>query len=318
MTAPKPAELFVGDPPPRNHAELRDRLLRLYEQGGRPSYKEMDAAARTVGVALAKATLSDLRNDKYRDRRSGWDVVKGVVAGCLLCSGESKETVAVELDRWRSWWSHVSIESGEVVTKTARPSAAEPPMTMAPSEAAPLAPGRRRQRWLARRWLVPVVCVACFGAGFGAGTIDWSKGTDPSLAYGPCGEALGKNIQHGSTVLLAEGGPPGKPVPDRRIELRTQQNPDYGWIAWSHLETSTSDLDRLWLDWSYFPAPNDPSAYRQCGAQPISAGRDTPALLVSDASGRDRWFRACGQAPYKDRAPDYSGTFCTSWTRPRI
>ncbi|MCP3801704.1 hypothetical protein NLX83_20790 [Allokutzneria sp. A3M-2-11 16] len=304
MSAPKAPGL------PTDHAELRERLLRLYEESGRPSYKAMDTAARTYGVALARATLSDLRNEKYRDRRNGWDVVKAVVVGCLLCRGETDETVSEELERWQGWWLHVSVEAGEFVNrKAAKP---EPESETEPEP-------ERKRRWLARRWRVLAACTACFALGTATGVVaaTWEQGPDPSLAYGPCGESLARSGKHGSTVLLADTGPHGKPVMDRLIELRVQVHPEHGWIAWARLEKSASDVDRVWLDWSYFRSPNDQSGWRQCGAQPISQGRETPAMLIRDAGGRERWFRACGQAPYWDRAPDHSGTFCTSWTRPR-
>jgi hypothetical protein len=36
--------------------------------------------------------------------------------------------------------------------------------------------------------------------------------------------------------VLADTGPRGKPVQDRLVELRIQEHPDRGWIAWtSHL-----------------------------------------------------------------------------------
>ncbi|WP_344875258.1 hypothetical protein [Allokutzneria multivorans] len=293
---------------PASHAELRERLLRLYEESDRPSYKAMDTAARTHGVALARATLSDLRNEKYRDRRNGWDVVKAVVVGCLLCRGETEETVAAELERWRGWWSHVSVESGEVVNRkaAARP---EPP---APEPV-------RGRGWFARRWRVLLACVVSFVLGIAVGVLaaTWEDGSDPSLAYDACGEAVAPTSQHGSLALIAETGPPKKVVRDRLIQLKVQLHPAHGWIAWAHLEKTGDPQDRLWLDWSYQESPKDHSRWRQCGAQSISVGVDTPALLVKDAGGRERWFRACGQVPDWHRAPTANGTFCTSWTRPR-
>ncbi|WP_086828278.1 hypothetical protein [Allokutzneria sp. NRRL B-24872] len=296
---------------PASHAELRARLLRLYEESDRPSYKAMDTAARTHGVALARATLSDLRNEKYRDRRNGWDVVKAVVVGCLLCRGESQESVSAELERWHGWWSHVSVEAGEFVNR--KPAAKPEPPAPEP-EPEPL----RERPWFVRRWRVVLACVSSFAVGTATGAVamTWEPGPDPSLAYDLCGEAVGPTSRHGSLALIAETGPPKKVVRDRLIQLRVQLHPDHGWIAWARLEKTGDPQDRLWLDWSYQDSPKDHSRWRQCGAQSISAGVDTPALLVTDAGGRKRWFRACGQVPDWHRAAIKDGTFCTSWTRP--
>ncbi|MGH3915937.1 MAG: hypothetical protein ACRDTC_21390 [Pseudonocardiaceae bacterium] len=123
----------------------------------------------------------------------------------------------------------------------------------------------------------------------------------------------------GQTVLLADRGPHSKPIQDRRIELRTQKHPEHSWILWAHLAETPSTLDRLWLDWSYQEDPDNQDEFRQCGAQPVSDGPDTPALLARDSEGRPRWFRACGQVyPAEQRAPDDYGSYCTSWTRPRV
>jgi hypothetical protein len=85
------------------------------------------------------------------------------------------------------------------------------------------------------------------------------------------------------------------PISRRRHQMST----DYGWTG------ATSRIRRVWAD------------FRQCGAQPVSDGRDTPALLARDSQGAPRWFRACGQVyPLEQRAPNASGTYCTSWTRP--
>jgi hypothetical protein len=169
--------------------------------------------------------------------------------------------------------------------------------------------------------IIAVSAAAGFGIGIATAGV-WghsSPGPDPSLAYGICAEAIEPSAQVGRIALLADTGPHGKPTQDRLIELRVQKHPDRGWIAWAYLARTPSNLDRLWLDWSYLQDPgSDQSNYRQCGAQPVIEGRGTRGILVTDETGRPRWFRACGQVPIEDRAPDRSGTFCTSWTRPRV
>ena len=137
------------------------------------------------------------------------------------------------------------------------------------------------------------------------------KPDSPLLAYGHCGEALPPKDTTPFTVVISAPGPVGNPVPNRTIELRTD-----GTAAWAHLEPSRDVLDRLWFDWSYERAPDSEPRWRQCGAQPITAGASTPAVRVADDAGRARWFRACAQVPPHHRGPRISGTFCTDWVSP--
>jgi hypothetical protein len=287
----------VDDQAPANVAEFRERLLELDERSGRPSHRLVDTAGREYGTAVAKATLSEFRNRRSKGLPR-WDFVRAVVTSALVARGLSKDEVAVHLDTWHTWWKDLVVASGQPLREKRTPPPPPPP----------------RRHWK----LVAAAAVAGFGLGALVFGVRWPWSPDPSLAYGPCGEQVAMTTQVGSTALLFEQGPPGKPTPDRRIELRVQKHPDRGWIAWAQLAVSASPLDRLWLDWSYVARPTDQAQWRQCGAQPISAGKATPGLLAVDAGGRRRWFRACGQAPVEDRAPDRSGTFCTSWTRPDV
>jgi hypothetical protein len=117
----------------------------------------------------------------------------------------------------------------------------------------------------------------------------------------------------------------GDLVVDRR-ELRGLEDPDDGGDG-THDTTSVATTVEATpvlattkprsMDWSYQQNPASMADFRQCGAQPVSDGRDTPALLARDSQGTPRWFRACGQVyPLEQRAPNASGTYCTSWTRP--
>jgi hypothetical protein len=129
-----------------------------------------------------------------------------------------------------------------------------------------------------------------------------------------CAEELVPDPGVAPAVLAQDFGPADAVVPDRLIELRAYQDPRHGWIAWAHLAESASSRDRLWVDWSYLPEPAERNQWRQCGPHPISAGPDSPAIRTVDADGRERWFRACGQAPLEDRPPDSRRrSFCTGW-----
>jgi hypothetical protein len=298
------------DRPPANVREFRRRLLRLDTESGRPSHREIDTIGREYGSAVAKATLSEFRND----RSSGlprWDFVRAVVAGGLVKRGLTRDEVTVHLDTWHTWWKELVIASGQPLREAPAAKPAPPADVPAP------APARRRP-WL----LVAIAAITAGAVGFGAGALVFGRhlpwSADPSLQYGPCAEQVGHSTQVGSVALLFEEGPPGKPLQDRRVELRVQKHPIRGWIAWAYLQKTASPLDRLWLDWSYLSSPIEQSQWRQCGAQPISEGSATPGLLATDSAGQPRWFRACGQAPTQDRAPDRTGTFCTSWTRPAV
>lgn len=135
----------------------------------------------------------------------------------------------------------------------------------------------------------------------------------PLLAYGRCGEALTPDPRTPSvTVAWSEAARTA--IRDRRVEVRAQRHPAYGWIVWTALPKSASNLDRLWLDWSYHRDPGDAALWRDC-AQPVTAGVTTPAMKATDDAGRTRWFRACGQVPPPDRGPRISGVFCTEWAR---
>lgn len=161
------------------------------------------------------------------------------------------------------------------------------------------------------------------GIGIGVGT-RWDDRTagpgyqprmnSPLLGYALCGEEREPDPGVPVSVVQYSTGF-GTPIRNRRVELQAQRHPQFGWIVWAQLVESTSELDRLWLDWSYERDPEHDSLWRDC-AQPSTAGRATPAIHVFDDLGRTRWFRACGQVPPPDRGARLSGTFCTDWGRP--
>jgi hypothetical protein len=302
---------------PTTIADFRARLRALRAAAGDPSYAALGAAARGGGAMLAKATLSEFCRDVHPHRLPRQDFVRAFVRACLTCTGASTEHVDAEVARFDRWWTALVLDLG--LTPPPPPA---PTLGDQRAEAVDDAtPSPTRRTW--QRWAVIALAVTLAGAGgFAAGvltTTGWSYpwSSDPSLSLGPCAEAIGPATRVGSTVLLFEIGPHGKEVQDRRIELRVQRHPERGWVAWARLERSSSAADRLWLDWSYFRTPGDQSQFRQCGSQMVTDSRETPAILVEDDAGRHRWFRACGQVPTADRAPDQSGTFCTSWSRPR-
>lgn len=289
---------------PRSVAEFRERLRRLHTTCGAPRNAEIRRAIRGVAVPqLAASTLSEFFSDARPGTLPRQDFVRAFVAGCLLHDDTSPDTVDEALTRWDTWWCAVVAGTGQPPIKVV-----VPPSTTRP-------PGRARIR-------VVLLATVCVVAGFAAGALvfGWDRSpwsADPSLVYDTCAEKIHYSRVVGQTTLIADRGPHGRPIQDRRIELRTQQHPQHGWIVWSHLAETPSPIDRLWLDWSYRENPDGMDEFRQCGAQPISDGPDTPALLARDTDGRPRWFRACGQVyPLEHRAPSMSGTFCTSWTRP--
>ncbi|GAA4009469.1 hypothetical protein GCM10022247_34510 [Allokutzneria multivorans] len=167
------------------------------------------------------------------------------------------------------------------------------------------------------RWLVVVLVSAVLG--FAAGhalffaTIGPSapKPDSPLMAHGHCAESLPPNDTAPFTIAISAQGPVGAPAPDRTIALRSD-----GSAVWAHLEPSRDPLDRFWFDWSYERAPSSEPRWRQCGAQSITSGASTPAVLATDGSGRARWFRACAQVPPHHRGPRVSGVFCTDWVSP--
>jgi len=129
-----------------------------------------------------------------------------------------------------------------------------------------------------------------------------------------CAEEIVSDSGVASTVLAQNTGPADAVTPNRLIELRAHYDPRHGWIAWAHLAKSASDRDRLWMDWSYLPLPDERNQWRQCGPHPISSGPDSPAVKAVDSGRRERWFRACGQAPPEDRPLESKrNSFCTSW-----
>ncbi|MFE5563901.1 hypothetical protein ACFQ68_02825 [Amycolatopsis japonica] len=303
--------------------QFRERMRTLRAECGNPTQAEMRQAIATFKVdKLPRATLSEFLNDVRAHSLPRWEFVRAFVAACLLCKGKPSAMVSEELLLWAAWWTGVNRLDGDPPPSAPLATtleAVEPPPTDSPDpepERAEVSHGRFRT-------VLIVATSTVIGLAAGAALTGWwlrpSTGPDPSLAYGICAEAVPPTTGVGHTVLSAETGPPGKPVPDRRIELRVQRHPDRGWIAWAQLERSASPLDRLWLDWSYLSNPgSDHADYRQCGAQTLDVGRGTPGILVVDEQDRPRWFRACGQAPPEHRAPDRSGTFCTSWNRPRV
>jgi hypothetical protein len=304
----------MPDSPPSTIGEFRARLLQLRLACGSPSYSKMRTSARSLGVGqLAPATISDFIAGKHPHALPRKEFFRPFVAGCLAQSGRGADEVQRQLEIWDEWW-------GQLVLAGTQP---PPP---APPDPEPVAPAEPPAPPASRRRLRPVLIAALvlvLGAVLGGSVVRWLDtrydGPDPSLDYGTCAETIGHSTVVGSIALSAERGPPGRADQDRSVELRVQKHPVRGWIAWSRLTRSTSPLDRLWLDWSYIPTPTaDLSQFRQCGAQPVADGVDTVGLLVVDEQGRKRWFRACGQVPVEDRAPDRTGTFCTSWTRPRV
>jgi hypothetical protein len=130
-----------------------------------------------------------------------------------------------------------------------------------------------------------------------------------------CAEQLIPPQAEASFTVLAQGiGPADAERPDRLVELRAYHDPHYGWVVWTHLTKSTSSRDRLWLDWSYLSEPTDRNQWRQCGPNAINFGPDSFAVQAVDSTQRQRWFRACGQAPPEDRPIGSKHTsFCTSW-----
>lgn len=139
----------------------------------------------------------------------------------------------------------------------------------------------------------------------------------PDLAFGPCAETLSPAPDVPEQVLVSEVGPDGYVNPNRRVELMAQRHPRHGLLIWARFTTSTSISDRIWFDWTYHDEDyGDYSKYRQCGAQPTTRSRDTPAALATDAAGLKRMLRACGQVPARERVPGESGTICTQWVIP--
>lgn len=346
----------LPDGAPETIADFRARLLWLRTECGSPSYTTMRNGAKRLDQALlAPATISDFVSNKHPNALPRKEFVRAFVAGCLASRNVDPAVIHHRLGVWDDWWADLVVHSGQALAArpvppvaAARPSgavAAPEPSAGAPAgdavpgqvgqaEAVPgqvapeppaavptrALPAEPRAWWRRPTFAAAVGVVLGLVSGMAVMRFApvWER-TDPSLAYGPCAEAIGPSTVVGSVVLSEERGPHGKPVQDKLIQLRVQQHPERGWVVWSRLARSTSPLDRLWLDWSYLPTPTaDTSEYRQCGAQPVSDGVETPALLVRDERDRQRWFRACGQAPVEHRAPNRSGTFCTSWTRPRI
>jgi hypothetical protein len=293
---------------PRTVQEFRSRLGELHRECGSPANAEIRRAIRCVNVPqVAASTLSEFFNGLRPTVLPRQDFVRGFVTGCLLHSGASMVTVTEALDQWDGWWSAVVASTGQ------------PPIKVDTRVEAP-------QTDIVDSWwqrpLTLGIATVCTLLGFSAGALwfGWDElwsAHDPSLAYDTCGEKLAPSPVAGQIVLIADRGPHGRPIQDRRIELRLQDHPQHGWILWAHLAATPSDVDRLWMDWSYQQNPASMADFRQCGAQPVSDGRDTPALLARDSQGTPRWFRACGQVyPLEQRAPNASGTYCTSWTRP--
>jgi hypothetical protein len=331
-------------------AEFRQRLRQLRADSGHPTQAQMRKAIATFDVdKLAPATLSEFLGDVRAHSLPRWEFVRSYVAACLLYDGNTPQQVNAQLKSWAHCWKDLAAGTGAgVVTPESRQTGesamadesrvngvadesgrngqadvagvtSESRQTGVAGESGGAVP-RLRRRWI-RGFLVVLGSAAVgFGGGLVVAGSSWDRplDQDPSLGYGICAEAITPSTQVGRVALLADTGPHGKPVQDRRIELRVQQHPERGWIAWAYLERTPSNLDRLWLDWSYLEHPGSQADYRQCGAQPVTENPGTPGILVSDERGRPRWFRACGQVPTEDRAPNQNGTFCTSWTRPRI
>ncbi|WP_163566841.1 hypothetical protein [Fodinicola feengrottensis] len=192
--------------PPGSVREFRLRLLALDTESGRPAHREIDSIGRDYGSAVAKATLSEFRNE----RSSGlprWDFVQAVVAGCLVASGLSRDEVTVHLDIWHTWWKDLVIASGQPLREApAKP----PPQVKAEPVAvpAPVRPGRR--------WLIAAIAAAVL-VGFGAGAVvtGWRlpSSADPSLEYGPCAEQIGQSTRVGSGRAVVRTGPAGQAEP---------------------------------------------------------------------------------------------------------
>lgn len=292
-----------GSQAPATVTEFRDRLFQLHQRCGRPSYTVMRQAAEAhATVRLAKATLSEFLADKHPNRLPRQDFVTAFVVGCRYPDQPDPAELAAELRQWDQWWSALVVATGA------------PPTASAPRSAEVAS-----RPWYRRHQTVSVGIVSGLaGCLLGSWVVPplAGPGSDPSIRFGPCGERIAATVRVGHVALLTQTGPPGLASQDRLVELRVQRHPGRGWIAWAQLARSTSDLDRLWLDWSYFKAPTDQELWRVCGSQSVTVGAGTPALLVNDAEGRPRWFRACAQVPAADRAPDRTGTFCTSWRHP--
>jgi hypothetical protein len=296
---------------PRTVQEFRRRLRELHAECGAPASADIRRAIRDVTTVpgLAASTLSEFFSDTRPTVLPRQDFVRGFVAGCLLHSGAASEDVTEAVEQWDDWWRAVLTSTGQPPIRIGKPS------TDTPSDSLP--PWWRRHSTL-------IAAVGCGVLGFAMGTLmmgwdRWTSTSDPSLAYDTCAENLQISRVVGQIALIADRGPHSKPIQDRRIELRAQKHPQHGWILWAHLAETPSNVDRLWLDWSYHENPTTMTEFRQCGAQPISDGADTPAIQARDVQGRPRWFRACGQVyPAEQRAPNASGTFCTSWTRPDV
>ncbi|MFI6323116.1 hypothetical protein ACIBG8_36690 [Nonomuraea sp. NPDC050556] len=298
---------------------FREALIDLYTRSGSPSHPVLSASARQyTDLRIAKSTLYDLRNRTYADALPKLDFVTVVVAGCLALGGASASEVEAETARWEQHWRRILSDQNEPVPLR-RPSAHAPsgPALSDASARALLKALVTEPRRRVRLAVAVVAVAAAIGLTLGI-TVANAAGEPPALtAFAPCAEGVVADPGAAYTVLLFEPGPPGNPYPVRQVELRTQVSRGQ-WIVWSHLDRPTSQLDKVWLEWSYHQRPGDPSQVRRCGPQLVSRGAQTPGVMAWDGEDNKRWFRACAQPPEAEWTPGRDGIFCTSWTRPDI
>lgn len=113
---------------PRTISEFRQRLRALHADCGSPANAEIRRATRGVGVPqLAASTLSEFLSDIRPTSLPRQDFVRAFVAGCLLCSEASAETVQAETVKWDAWWLEVVASTGQPLVNAFSKQQAETP-----------------------------------------------------------------------------------------------------------------------------------------------------------------------------------------------
>jgi hypothetical protein len=82
-------------------AELKVRMNRLYAQAGKPTYRELKAAADLSRLGLSTSSIGNLLAGKCWPR---WDTVRAFV---LVCKSRASTPVkAADLVEWRTWYDY--------------------------------------------------------------------------------------------------------------------------------------------------------------------------------------------------------------------